>query len=212
VLALAVPGVAAAQTPVLLGASQQERHPSATFSAPGADDAIVYVATKPNRATDGTFLQENIAAGDFLTAGEVQSGRWTYESQLDPGTYYVMMWAIDDACLLEPGCLSGHSNVVTLTVPKPPQTFRGSVMVLRGIHLAYLSLRVKPLGGLLPYKVCWRLKNKKQRCVRDKVDGYDWNDSATGLVTVALRGMARRTTFTWYVQGVPVASKYVRIR
>jgi hypothetical protein len=190
-----------------LSVSQQNRHPAATFSIPGADTASIYFATKPDRATDGGFLQENIKDSDYLTTDEMQSGSWTYESQLDPGTYYVMMNAADFDCTGQPSCLAGYSNVLTLTVPKPGQTFRGSVMVLRYTRVAYLRLHVKPLGESLPYKVCWRLMNKKRRCVSGSVDGYSWSDSASDDLGVRLRGMAKRTTFTWYVQGHKVATR-----
>jgi hypothetical protein len=79
--------------------------------------------------------------------------------------------------------------MLTLTVPKPPQTYRGGVSVLHYVHVVYLTLRVKPLGESLPYKVCWRLKNGKRRCVVGKVDGYSWNSSAEDDVSVGLRGM-----------------------
>jgi hypothetical protein len=207
VLALVLPGAAAAQPSTLLSVAQQDRHPAATFSASGADNATIYFATKPDRATDGSFLQENIAATDWLTTDELQSGSWTYESQLDPGTYYVMMNADDYDCFEQPTCLAGESNMLTLNVPKPPQTYRGSVMVLRGAHIAYLSLRVKPLGEPLPYKVCWRLKSGKRRCVARKVDGYSWNEYGADMLDVGLRGMAKRTTFTWYVGGRKVAAQ-----
>jgi hypothetical protein len=87
--ALALPAAAnASQPPTLTSVSQQNRHPSATVSMPGADDATIYFASKPDRATDGGFLQENIKATDFFTADEIQRGSWLYEDQLDPGTYY----------------------------------------------------------------------------------------------------------------------------
>jgi hypothetical protein len=87
------------------------------------------------------------------------------------------------------------------------QTYRGSVSVLHFSHVAYLTLLVKPLGESLPYTVCWRLKNKKRRCVTGKVDGYSWNGSASADVTVGLGGMAKRTTFVWYVHGRKVAAR-----
>lgn len=206
--ALALPGAAAADSPPsLLSVSQQSRHPIANFSIPGADYAFVYVATKPDRASDGSFLQENIVASDSLTLDEIQSGSWTYESQLDPGGYYVLLNATDLDCISQPTCLNGYSNMLALSVPKPPQTYRGSVSVLHYSHLAYLTLRVKPLGESMTYKVCWQLKNKKRRCVKAKVDGYSWNDTASDDVTVGLRGMAKRTTFVWYVQGRKVAAR-----
>ena len=79
----------------------------ALFSIPGADLATIYFATKPDRASDGSFLQENIAALDSLTTDEIQSGSWTYESQLDPGTYYVLLYATDFDCIGQPTCLDG---------------------------------------------------------------------------------------------------------
>src|SRR5262249_8696275 len=156
-----LPGAAAAAPPQLLTIDQVGRHPVAQFSIPGADSATIYIATKPDRASDGSFLQENITDLDFLTDAEIQSGSWTYESQLDPGTYYLLLNATDFDCIGQPTCLNGYSNVLTMQIPKPPQAYRGGASVLHYVHLATLTLRVKPLGEQLPYKVCWRLKNKK---------------------------------------------------
>jgi hypothetical protein len=44
------------------------------------------------------------------------------------------------------------------------------------------------------------------------VVGYSWNESASSLLRVSLRGMRRVTTFTWYADGRVVAVKRVRIR
>jgi hypothetical protein len=206
-LALALPGAAAANPPQLLTIDQVGRHPIAQFSIPGVDLATIYFATKPDRASDGSFLQENITDADLLTDPEIQSGSWTYESQLDPGTYYVLLYASDFDCIGQPTCLNGYSNVLTLHVPKPPRTYRGSVSVMHFTHVAFLRLGVKPLGDSLPYKVCWRLKNKRRRCVTRKVNGYSWNEPAFDTVTVGLRGMAKRTTFSWYVHGRRVATR-----
>jgi hypothetical protein len=41
------------------------------------------------------------------------------------------MNAADFDCIGQSNCLAGYSNVLTLTVPKPAQTYRASVMVLR---------------------------------------------------------------------------------
>ena len=174
---------------------------------PGADTATIYFATKPDRATDGSFLQENIEQMDFLTSSEIQSGSWSDDSQLDPGRYYVMLNATDWDCFGEPACLNGYSSISTLDVPKPTPTYRGSVDVLHYVHVAYLTLRVQPIGERLPYKVCWSLKNKKRRCVSGGVSGYSWDSSAEGMLSVRLRGMGRRTTFAWYVNGSRVAVK-----
>lgn len=206
-LTVAVPGASAASPPTLLSVSQQARHPAATFSMPGADIGVIYFATKPDRASDGSFLQENVKEVDLLTTDEMQRGAWTDEYQLDPGTYYTMVNATDFDCLGQPTCLDGNSNMLTLNIPKPGSAYRGSVMVLHYSHIAYLTLRVKPLGASLPYKVCWGLTGGGRRCAKGTVDGYSWNDSATDNVTVGLRGMKKRTTFTWYVHGRKVAAK-----
>ena len=100
-----------------------------------------------------------------------------------------------------------YSNMVTLTVPKPSQSYRGSVDVLHYVHRVYLTLRVTSLGEKLPYKVCWRLKTKRLRCVFGGVDGYSWNSSENDMLSVRLRGMANRTTFVWYVRGHKVAAR-----
>jgi len=206
--ALVLPaGASASLPPTLVSASQQNRHPSATFSMPGADSATIYFASKPDLASDGGFLQENIKDTDFLTTDEIQRGSWLYESQLDPGSYYVMMRATDYDCIGEPSCIDGYSNMLTLKIPKPPSAYRGSVQVFHDSHIVSLTLRVSPLGEKLPYKVCWRLKTKRLRCVSGSVDGYSWNSSAEDELSVRLRGMAARTTFVWYMRGRKVAAK-----
>jgi hypothetical protein len=210
--ALVLTGSAAAQPPTLLTIDQQNRHARATFYAAGADDATIYIASKPDRASDGGFLQENIEDLDILTTDEIQAGSWLGESQLDPGIHYVMLRATDFDCYGNPSCIDGYSNVLSLNVPEPTHTYRGSVSVLRYSHIASLTLRVTRLGKSLPYKVCWRLKSKKRRCVSGRVVGYSWNDSAEGTVSIRLRGMARRTTFGWYVGGHRVASKTANTR
>jgi hypothetical protein len=89
-----------------------------------------------------------------------------------------MIRAIDYDCIGQPTCTDGYSNMHTLAVPKPPETYRGSVEVLHYVHIVSLTLRITPLGEKLPYKVCWRLKTKKLRCVSGTVYGYSWNSSA----------------------------------
>jgi hypothetical protein len=210
--ALILVGTAAATPPSLLSVSQANRHPSATFSVPGADDATIYLASKPDRATDGSFLQENVKEIGLLTTDEIQSGSWLDSSQIDPGLYYVLLRATDYDCFGQPTCLGGYSNMLTLTVPKPRSSFRAIVHVYHYSHEAELTLRVTPLGERLPYKVCWQLKNKKRRCLGGAVSGYSWNSAADDMVSVRLRGMGRQTTFTWYVNGSRVASKTANTR
>jgi hypothetical protein len=202
---------AQASAPTLLGLSEQNRHPSATFAMSGADDGTIYLATAPDRATDGRFLDENLADLDFLTDEEIQAGHWLSSSQLDPGTYYGMVAGTDFDCLGEAECLDGISNVLTMTVPEPKQTYRRRVKVYRYVGIVDLTLRIKPLGERRRYRVCWTRHKKGRKCARGTVDGYSWNSAASDTISVRRRGMRRRTTFNWYVHGRRVASKRVRI-
>lgn len=204
---LGFPGGALAAPPALLSVGQQDRHPTAAFSAPGADFATIYFADKPDRATDGSFFQENVKHSASFTDDEIQRGAWLDANQIDPGTYYVML-RTSDFCYPEPDCTTGFSSVLTLEIPKPRPTYRASVgPVFRYIRVIYLDLTVRPLGERLPYRVCWRLKSTKRRCVTASVDGYSWNSSASDSLRIGMRGMAKRTTFTWYVNGRVVAAK-----
>jgi hypothetical protein len=203
--ALVFAAVAQAAPPTLLNVGQQNRHPTATFSAPGADFATIYLATKPDRASDGSFLTENIEEYGFLTNDEIQRGVWLDASQVDPGLYYVLLQATDYDCLPGANCTAGYSEMKTLDVPKPQMSYRGRVSVLHYIQVVYLTLTVRPLGERLPYRVCWRLKSKRRRCVSGAVNGYSWNSSASQMLSVGMRGMGRLTRFTWYVAERAVA-------
>jgi hypothetical protein len=210
--ALIVVGSAQAATPTLVSVGQQDRHPQATFGPlSGVDYLTVYMATKPDLASDGSFLQENIKDLDFLTADEIASSSWLHESQLDPGLYYVMARAFDFECYQNPNCIEGFSNMLTLTIPKPAQRYRTSVQLLPFIGVGYLNLSVSPLGEKLPYRVCWTL-TRGSRCLRSTVTGYSWNAPASDLLRVSLRRMRKLTTFTWYADGRIVSVKRVRIR
>ncbi len=206
--ALGLPGVALAAPPALLSVGQQSRHPTATFSAAGADFATIYLASRPERGTDGRFLQENVKEVDFLTDDETQRGVWLDSDQVDPGTYYVMMEATQFCYPPDPACIEGFSSVLTLIVPKPRSSYLGKVgPVYRFLHVVNLELTVRPLGERLPYRVCWRLRSKVRRCVAAVVTGFSWNSPASHSLTVRMRGMTKRTTFTWYVKGRAVATK-----
>lgn len=205
---LSLSDIARAAPPVLLSVGHENRHPTATFSMPGADDATIYFASKPDRATDGRFLEENVKHIDFLTADEMQGGRWLDSSQIDPGVYYVMLRATDFDCFQNPNCADGFSNVATLTLPKPSSRYRGSVSsVFRYSGVMYLKLAVNPLGERLPYRLCWRLETKRRVCVAGAVEGSSWNSAADDELRIRMRGMAKRTTFTWYVGSRRVASR-----
>jgi hypothetical protein len=212
-LALAVlvlPADALAMPPTLRAVGQQDRHLVAILAAPGAFGATIYVASKPDRATDGRFLDENIKTLDFLTDSEIQSGRWVYEDQIDPGTYYVLLRT--DCYTTESDCADGFSNMMTVVVPKPVSRYTAAVTAYR--YLDYVSLQVvaRPLGERRAYRACYRLRSGRTRCLTGTLDGYDWNSSADDRLTVSTRGLPLRTTFSWYVGGKLVAAKRVLIR
>ena len=214
---------AAAGPPLLNNVSQDRRHPRATIAAPRASSVTIYIANRPDRATDGSFLTENVKEIDFLTDQELQTGAWLYESALDPGTWYLMARAsAESSCysypppdykeVIDPACAHGFSDVLTLTIPKPTPRYTAKVEPLRSIGIVYLTLRAAPLGENRGYRVCWRLKTRKRVCVRGTLDGYDWDSAATDFLRVNARGMARTTTFTWQVGGRTVAQKRARTR
>jgi hypothetical protein len=166
----------------------------------------MYLASRPDRGTDGHFLQENLKEIDLLTSDEIQRGVWLDSDQVDPGTYYVMLEATH-FCYPDPDCTQGFSSVLTLQVPKPRSSYRGRVgPVYRFLRVVYVDLTVRPLGERLPYRVCWPLRTRRLRCASGVVTGYSWNSSASDSLRISMRGMARRTTFTWYVKGRRVAA------
>ena len=212
-------GAADAAAPTLSSVGQQGRHPTATFSAPRADFDSIYVSSKPDRATDGSFLTENVKELDILTDSEIQSGRWTDERQLDPGTYWVMLRASPDlvACFrddfnIDPGCADGFSNVLPLTIPEPPIRYSARVTTYRYSREASLRLTATPLGEKRAYRACYRLASGRNRCLNGSLDGYDWNSSADDTLTITTRNLPRTATFSWYVAGKRVAIKRVHIR
>jgi hypothetical protein len=220
VAALILSAQAFAVPPTLTSVSVQDRHPSARFSAPKADGVTIYLATKPDRATDGSFLNENIETLDVLTDAEIQAGSWTSESQVDPGTYYVMLRASPDFDLCwvtdiggyDPSCADGYSSVVPLTVPKPTQRYVGSGTVFRVLNQASLRLSIVPLDGRQPYRVCYRVRSNARRCVRGSVTGFSWNSGATDTLTVSTRPLGFATTFSWFIGTKAVATKRLRTR
>jgi hypothetical protein len=168
---------------------------------------------------DGSFLRENVEVIDVLTDAEIQSGRWSYESQVEPGTYYVMMQATPDfearyifgEGRYDPSCADGYSNIVTLKVPTPTPRYVGAARVYRLLRQVSLRLAAAPLGMREQYKVCFRQKSKNQRCLSGTLRGYDWNSGATDALSVGTGNLQSRTIFTWYVNGRPVAATRVRI-
>lgn len=213
---------AAAQPPVLSSVTvSADRHPSAKFSAPKADDVEIYFASEPARGSDGSFYDENIVAGDSMTSDEIQAGSWTYSDQLDPGTYYVMINADPDFDLCwdedtgtyDPSCANGYSNLVTLTVPVPRIRYTAGVSVFRFEKEADLRLKATPLGEKQRYRVCYLAGiKKKKRCLSGTLDGYSWDSSGNSELSVSTRKLRAVTTFTWYVGSKAVAKKRVKVR
>jgi hypothetical protein len=208
--ALAVP-------PAITAVGQQDRHPTVSLAAARAGSVTVYIASKPNRASDGSFLQENVVEYGFLTDSEIHSGLWLDSSQIDPGSYFVMLDATRDftSCdsydvdfneVIDPSCADGFSTVVPLTVPTPQTRYTVKKLLLKNIRIAYLTITAKPLGVKVPYKVCWKQPTGKQRtlarrCKKGTLSGYSWSDDASELRRISTKGMTRRTKFTWYTRG-----------
>jgi hypothetical protein len=211
---------AGAAPPTLSTVGAQDRHPTATFAAPKADSVTIYVATKPDRASDGEFLSENVVEVATLTDAEIQAGVWTDVEQLDPGNYYVLLDADPsfDACYIadsdtfDPTCADGWSEVLPLTVPRPAIRYSGAAVVRRSVGQVTLTLTATPLGVQQAYKVCYWLKTKARRCLGGVADGFDWSAPGSGRLTVKTRGLAATTTFTWFVDGAKVAGRTVRVR
>jgi hypothetical protein len=211
--ALAVP-------PVITSLTQVARHPKATFTAPRAANLFIYFATKPDRATDGSFLQENIATSDFMTNDEIATGQWLSESQLDPGTYYVMLRATpdDSSCfdfntgIWDPACADGYSDVVTLVVPKPVSRYSVSATAYRYLGTVDLRLTATSIGEKRPYRVCTTAKTGRRLCVPGVLDGYSWSSPASDLITMRSRTLPTLATFTWYIGAAKVGAKRVRVR
>jgi hypothetical protein len=216
-LARSAPGVPPVMTSASAGAN---RHPGVTFSAPRAGYATIYIASKPDRATDGRFLSENIESIYSLTDSEIQSGHWVSERQIDPGTYWAMLKASHDfdTCYIsgsggqyDPACADGYSNAVQFVVNKPRISYTASVTAYRSVHIAYLKLTANPLGEKRRYKVCYPTRTQKKHCVSGTLNGYAWSSSTSDTVSVSTRKLSKRTTFTWYVSGKAVAKKRVRV-
>lgn len=201
-----------------------------SFSATRADLVIAYVASKPDRGTDGQFLSENVVTEDYFTDSEIQSGRWFDSDQIDPGSYFVMLNASRDfgTCdsydadlneIIDPSCADGFSTVVRLTVPKPKTKYTVKTQVLKPIRIAYLTLTADPLATKLPYRVCWKRptgkkKTLRKKCVTGTVSGYSWSDGASDSLSINTDGMRKRTKFTWYTRGSRpkvLAAKTIRV-
>lgn len=206
--ALAVP-------PALTGVTAStDRHPSATFSAPNANSLTIYFASQPNQASTGEFFQENVKKVDFLTLAEIQTGAWTGETQLDPGTYYVIAKASPSftPCYVSggtyrPECANGYSAVAQLVVPVPAVRYSAIVRAPKFWTTVQLKFKAQPLGIKQNYRVCFKSNRKRTICTHGVLDGYSWNSSATSYQSISKHNLPRRATLYWYVGKAKVVKK-----
>lgn len=211
---------AAAVPPTLISVGSQALHPTATFSAPKSDHVVIEIATRPDRASDGEFLMENILVFDVLADSEIQTGRWLYDTQINPGTYYVLLRASPDFDLCyqidsgtyDPSCADGYSAMQTLTVPRPPIRYGASVRHYIYLSNVDLTITAVPLGQKMPYRVCYRAAAGRRVCLAGVISGYSWSSAASDTRSVNRRNLRTITTFTWYVEGRAVVTKRARVR
>lgn len=214
---LALPGSALAAPPSLTSVGDQQRQPQVTFSAPRAGAVTVYFATKPDRGTDGNFLQQNLREAAILSAADIQAGTWTDSRRVNPGTYYVMLRAQAnfDACTngsgLDPACADGFSNILTLNIAKPAVRYAVRVKADRRNQVATLIVTATPMGETTPYRVCYRTTAGARRCTSGVLNGYDWDQPVQNAVYLGTSNLPAVATFTWYVRGQKVAAKRVRV-
>jgi hypothetical protein len=88
----------------------------AGFSAAGADEVTIYVASHRVMTSDGAFLEDNVEDVDTLTSDEIDNGLWVEDLPQDPGRHYLMLNAHTASCALA-DCPEGFSNVIAVTMP-----------------------------------------------------------------------------------------------
>lgn len=211
---------ALAVQPALTAASTSpDRHPSITFAAPAASSVTVYFASKPDQASNGQFFSENVKRTDYLTDDEIQTGAWTFEYQLDPGTYYVLLKASPNfsQCYVsggtyKPECAMGYSNVGQIVVPVPPIRYSAIVNAPKFWQTVQLKTKASVLGINQGYRVCFRNRSKKTICVHGTLNGYSWNSKATDYLTISKHNLPKRATLTWYVGKTKVIKKSFLVR
>jgi hypothetical protein len=138
-IVLAVPGSASAlNPPVLTSVGHVKYHPTATWTLPQWVEAWwVEVATKPDVASDGQFFEENRVVLDSVRTTDTS---WTYESRLNPGTYYVHVRGWDNACLhndFATECGVVTSNTLRLVLPPRPPRY---AVTLRSVHVGAIRV------------------------------------------------------------------------
>jgi hypothetical protein len=232
-LLFASPAVAA--PPVLTSVSHVNRHPAATWTLPpGVLSRVAEVATSPATSTDGYFFSENVKAVDTFEDAQTN---WLYNSQLDPGLYYVHIGGVDWPCFLNDMCpIREFSQIMTLEIaqtpppPPPPRRPRYQASV-RSMHpnairlpgnWTYLGDTVKVRfrnanavpGDAQRYTVCNTTGSSRIACRSRVLLVGSW-DAFRLRVTRPLiynkSGRARQfIQFTWRVEGRIVARRRIK--
>lgn len=224
-LALALPAAAAApRAPVLTSVGHVKRHPEARWTLPQYVEAsAIEVARTPEVASDGSFFTENVVVFDTVRETDTH---WLYESQLDPGTYYVHVKGWDDSCFhtnFESECGSAWSNILSLTIPAPPPRFQASI---RSAHPGAIrvpgSKRVWTYPGdtllvsfrnaaALPemkqsYRVCYRGVGAAI-CRTRRLTGAETDTFRLRVIGRWVPCRTRAIRFTWSVEGRQIAQR-----
>jgi hypothetical protein len=222
-LLFASPAVAA--PPVLTSVSHVSRHPAATWTLPpGVLSRVAEVATSPETSTDGYFFSENVKAFDTL---EDTQTNWLYNSQLDPGVYYVHIAGFDSSCGSCP--VREFSQIMTLEIPKPPPPPPRYQASVRSIHpnavrlpgnWTYLGdtvkVRFRNANGSSSetqrYRVCNTTRSSRIVCRSRRIVGKSW-DGFRLRITLPMIGSrgGRYIEFTWRIDVRIVARRRIKV-
>jgi hypothetical protein len=230
-------GEAIAAPPVLTSARHIDRHPAATWTLPaGVKARVAEVATSPATSTDGYFFFENVRAFSVLEDAQTN---WVYNFQLDPGTYYVHVAAIDEPCYFAGLCpIREFTQIATLVIeapppppPPPPAPRPRYEASVRSIHpgavklggnwtylgdtvrVRFRNARARPGDGQ-HYRACYT-HNRRLVCKDRTILGRSW-DAWRLRITPSMAGyragrVRRFLEFTWRVDGRIVARKRIRL-
>jgi hypothetical protein len=231
--AFAFPAVAA--PPVLTSVRHVDRHPAATWTLPpGVTSQIAEVATSPATSTDGYFFSENVKVFGLLEEAQTS---WVYNSQLDPGVYYVHIAGLDEPCFLAGLCpVREFTQTMTLLIEAPPPPpppppprprYQASVRSIhpgavrdpsrnwtyRGdtVRVAFRNAAARPSDGR-GYRVCYT-KNRRLACRNRRILGRSWDAWRLRIMPPwagFVNGRYRRyVEFTWRIDRRVVERKRV---
>jgi hypothetical protein len=178
---------AAAAPPMLHEVGQDRYHPWAMFSAPGADSVTITFATSPERATDGSFFEENVTGSESLTDEEIAAGRWLSEQTVGSGMRCVMLSASSYSCPEGADCADGYSNLIRIHVPAQTlskATAKDAVGEVMEDGLLGRSWELVRYDKVEPLHGCARLSRLGIRC---KLDWWAGDAGFSGEATVIRR-------------------------